>query len=261
MKKEKNENEATVPDEMIEDKANEKNADEKETAETPKKENDGNAAETAKETNEKQANQTAGNSPASEEEATANNEEESCDTKQVEALTTLLEQSPELADILILMLSDRDMPLRRAIRSALSKEDLAAQPGDEEWDEQQQHHQLLENNLNESENLLDRWCSEKKISEEEHQALIAAINSDYENLTSNRVTPEMLEGYFKRIAFERLLEEARQSGEVEGRNANIEARMKRMEAAQLGDGLPHPTHEHGAVMLRGNKPVIDFSKF
>lgn len=183
-------------------------------------------------------------------------------------LNLVLTEQPELATIVETMLAD-GLPLRVAIRRTLAPDALLPQPGDDDYAAFAEQREMddaavkqLDANLNESMSLLKQFAKEHKLDDAAQRELVDAINADFDNLLERRLTAEMLAGYRKRLRYDADVEEARSKGELAGRNANIEARMVADLAARQGDGLPQP-HSGGYAprMLKGLKPVIDFSKY
>lgn len=180
----------------------------------------------------------------------------------------LLENQPLVATLIEAMI-DEELPLRVAVRRFLDAESLQPQPGDDDYEafarqkeEADQLQARLEANLKQSLGVLQLYAVEKKLDELAQQQLVDAINADFDNLLERRVTNEMLENYYKRLYYDRDVDAARNEGELKGRNENISAQMAAQKAALLGDGLPQPQGGgYAPKMLKGQQPVIDFSKY
>ena len=183
-------------------------------------------------------------------------------------VTRLLENQPLVANLIEAML-DEEVPLRVAVRRTLDPESLQPQPGDDDYEafaqqkaEADTQHAQLEANLKQSMSVLQQFALEHKLDDLAQEALVEAINADFDNLLERRITAEMLKGYRKRLNYDHDVDEARKDGELKGRNENISARMATQKAAQLGDGLPQPQGGgYAPKMLKGQQPVIDFSKY
>lgn len=183
-------------------------------------------------------------------------------------ITHLLEAQPQVAALLEAMLAEQDLPLRVAVKRTLAQGELEPQPGDDDYEayakkmaDADAAAQRLDDNLQQSLALLKQFAQDKQLTEAEQQALVEAINADFDNLLERRLTADMLAGYRKRLCYEADVEAARNAGELKGRNDNIVARMQADRAAHLGDGLP-PADRGGYAprMLKGQNPVFDFNK-
>lgn len=184
-------------------------------------------------------------------------------------VTGLLERQPLVAELLQLLLDDDALPLRVAVRRTLGEEGLQPQPGDDGYEafaqqkaEAESRQAQLEANLKQSLEVLRKYADGHQLDEHDQQALVEAINADFDNLLERRITDDMLQGYLKRLRYDLDVDNARHEGELKGRNENISARMAAQKAAQLGDGLPQPQGGgYAPKMLKGQQPVIDFSKY
>lgn len=184
-------------------------------------------------------------------------------------VSRLLDKQPLVAALLEALLNEEELPLRVAVRRTLGNEGLQPQPGDDDYEafiaqkaEADNQQAQLEANLKQSLDVLRQYADEHQMEEQALQALVDAINADFDNLLERRVTAEMLQGYLKRLNYDLDVENARREGELKGRNENISARMAAQKAAQLGDGLPQPQGGgYAPKMLKGQHPVIDFSKY
>lgn len=183
-------------------------------------------------------------------------------------LTQMLKEQPQLEEVITCMLTD-GVPLRVAIRQTVGADNLQPQPGDDDYEAYAQQQAeadaataRLDANLKQSLAVLQQFAQEQQLDEAAQQALVDAINADFDNLLERRVTAEMLAGYRKRLNYDADVESARNEGELKGRNDNISARMAADKAAHIGDGLPQPAHGgYAPRMLKGQHPVIDFSKY
>lgn len=158
---------------------------------------------------------------------------------------------PEFAELVYNMLENK-MPLRAAVARVFSQEELIPQEGDDDYEAygkayneraeklKKKDEQTREIEANEAKSLetIDAFCNEKKLSEDQKEELIGLINDHFTELLYKRISPEMLEGFLKQMTFDNAVEEAKTVGEINGRNANIEAKRVKEEAAKAGDGLP-----------------------
>lgn len=166
-------------------------------------------------------------------------------------LNELCRAYPEFGEVVHEMVANR-LPFRAAVARVLSADDLIPQEGDEDydacrtaWEErlervEKRERQTREIAGNEARSLeaIDRFCEEKGLSEEEKDGLVELINDHFADLLYKRISPSMLEGFFKQMSFDLAVEEAAKAGELRGRNQQIEARRAQERAGRAGDGLP-----------------------
>ena len=189
-------------------------------------------------------------------------------------LTQLIAQDPQFGRLITAIAIEGQTP-HQALRSNYQASDLAPNPDEEGYDRYQQQQQQrqqaqtdyeaesrqLAANMEQSERIMDQFCAEHELDEAQQRQMAEAINSDWDNLLQKRVTPAMLEGYLHRMQYADDVDRARAEGELNGRNANISARIAQDLANERGDGLPDPASAYSPSMLRGRKPVIDFTRF
>lgn len=166
-------------------------------------------------------------------------------------MTELCKVYPEFAELVYNMLENK-MPLRAAVAKVFSQEDLLPQEGDEDYDAYQEAYRTrvegvkkkeaqtkeIESNELKSLETIDAFAAEKGLSDEQKEQLTEIINDQFTELLYKRISPEMLEGFLKQMSFESAVKEAEMTGEIRGKNANIEAKRVKEETKAAGDGLP-----------------------
>lgn len=166
-------------------------------------------------------------------------------------LTELCRVYPEFAELLHNMVANK-MPLRVAIAKLFAQEDLIPQEGDDDYESygkvyserlegvKKRDAQGKELDANEAASMaeIDRFCTEKGLSDEQKDGLLDVINGHFTELLFKRISTEMLEGFLKQMSFDSAVAEAEQLGEIRGKNANIEAVRVKDRAKTVGDGMP-----------------------
>lgn len=189
-------------------------------------------------------------------------------------LSELLAQNPPFAQFMQAVVLQHSDPAE-ALSSLLTPELLGrAVPAFQSWQNSEPERQLQARQWQERNALLDanqqqsleavaQFCQQQNLTEAQQQALLQMVNEDFSHLLDKCLTPSMLKGYLRRLTFEEEMQQARHQGELDGRNANIEAQMAQQQVQTQGDGLPQASTSGGynAKMLSGKQPVIDFSKY
>lgn len=154
-------------------------------------------------------------------------------------------------------------PFRAAIAKFLSEEDLTPIEGDQDYEAvRNAYNERLERGKkrtadmeqiakNEEQTYQDfeTFTAEKGMSEEQKTELDNTIGMVFNNLLFKKITPEMLEMFYKAMDYDMAIEKAKGEGELRGRNAAIEA--KRVASLRNnGDGLPN-------IVGGGAEPVSD----
>lgn len=138
------------------------------------------------------------------------------------AIQLIRQFGPELRDAL-------DDPDKQEALAQANKEyvDLAAQNKqlEEEWS----------NNMQQSLSAIDAWQQEKGLSDEEVDAAIAACAEAGSNWIKGIVSPETLDKFLLAANHDGDVATARFEGEVDGRNAKIEEKLRN---GKKGDGVP-----------------------
>lgn len=190
------------------------------------------------------------------------------------ALGEIFEVYPEFKDM-IQDISVNKVPPRVAIAKQFDMEDLTPLIGDEDFDEytkaynsrkesnkkQKEFEDMLFKNIGESNSKIDAFVKAKGYTDEQKKALVDLMNSTFDKSFNGITDDVMLEMFAKALMYDKAVEQAKAIGELTGRNANIEAKMEGETKKKTGDGLPTSTSSgYQPKMIRGKKPVIDFSK-
>lgn len=166
-------------------------------------------------------------------------------------------------------------PFRAAIAKYLAPEDLTPLPTDEDYDAvrtaynerlekgKAQASRMEEINRNEEQtyNDFEAFVAEKNLDEQKANELNDTIGEVFENLLMKKITPEMLEMFYKAMDYDNAVANADREGEIRGRNAAIEAKRVAAENKK-GDGIPNLVgggsepereNENGRVSFLGKK--------
>lgn len=90
-------------------------------------------------------------------------------------------------------------------------------------------------NMQQSLSEIDAWQQERGLSDEEVDAAIAACAEVGSNWIRGKVSPETLDKFMLASNYDADVASARNAGEVDGRNAKIEEKLR---GAKKGDGVP-----------------------
>ncbi len=170
------------------------------------------------------------------------------------AVSELIESDPDLKAVLSDMLVN-GMPFRVAIAKHIDPEDLSYNEGDDNYDNwQKAKNERLEkaakyaemqkeiaNNEIETSKVFEEFCNEKEIPTEEREAFLQIINDNLIGLLYKKIDRKFLELCYKGSTYDKAMEQAREEGEINGRNQRIQAQKAKMEKEKAGDGLPNPS--------------------
>lgn len=196
-----------------------------------------------------------------------------------EALIAALEADPEMAATL--MDSIKGYSFVQALARNISKEDLlaaydsAVEMGDDDFKksvEERRNKQAemrafldeVNGNIEASKPVVDSFIQEKNISKEDGAKFLGLVNDALSEVYKGKITPEFLDKMYKAFNYAADVADAAETGEIRGRNANIEVEMDKQ--AKRGDGLPDiasagtpptPTKE---VPKTGLEDVIEHAK-
>ena len=166
-------------------------------------------------------------------------------------------------------------PFRAAIAKYLAPEDLTPLPTDEDYDAvrtaynerlekgkaQASREEEINKNEEQTYNDFEAFVAEKKLDEQKAGELNDTIGEVFENLLMKKITPEMLEMFYKAMNYDNDVAKADSEGEIRGRNAAIEAKRVASESKK-GDGIPNlvgggsepeKENENGRVSFLGKK--------
>lgn len=174
-------------------------------------------------------------------------------------LDEIISTDPELADVLNDMIVNKT-PFRAAIAKHYSQEDLIPVEGEEDFDAYQSAYEERVNKkaardardaeiaANEENSLkaLDEFAAEKGMDDDGKAAFIGYINNIFDEMLYKKLTPEILGAFYNSMNHDNDVAAAKEAGEIEGRNENIEAQIAEEDAIAEGDGLPE-IEKGGAV--------------
>ena len=164
-----------------------------------------------------------------------------------EKLASRFNSNPDEAQVLIAYLEGE--PLLASIRKYMGDEALTMKEGDEGWDEYlkageerkadrerlMSYAKELKENTTASDAAFEEWAQEQGLDDEQKRAIWDLIQNDLSELMKGKVSKELLNRYNKAQNHDDDVKGAREQGEIEGRNKNIEAKKNRMK----GSGLPN----------------------
>lgn len=160
----------------------------------------------------------------------------------------VIEAYPEFAEIIEDIAGG--VPVNVALARQFSPEDLAVGEGEQDYEaykkaaaertkrlsDSKERTAARERNMAQSKTDVDAFFDEKGMDEAEREQFVAWVDNEIlANLLDGKVNKEILTKLYQGWKFDEAVTDARTAGEVEGRNAQIEA--KRVKAAKT-DGLP-----------------------
>lgn len=160
------------------------------------------------------------------------------------------------------------VPVRVAIARQFSPEELTVGEGEEDFDayrkaaeertkrlaEINERVNAREKNIAQSKTDVDAFFEEKQMTDQERASFVDWVDNEVlANLMDGRVNREILTKLYQGWKFDEAVAEARNAGEVEGRNQQIEQKRAR---ATKTDGLA--SGGSGAVTVQPQKPSSDF---
>lgn len=160
------------------------------------------------------------------------------------------------------------VPVRVAIARQFSPDELTVRDGEEDFDayrkaaedrskrlaEINERIHTREKNIAQSKTDVDAFFNEMQMTDQERTAFVDWVDNEVlANLMDGRVNREILIKLYQGWKFDEAVAEARNAGEVEGRNQQIE--QKRAHATKT-DGLA--SGGSGAVTVQPQKPSSDF---
>lgn len=167
------------------------------------------------------------------------------------AVSDLIESDPQFKAVVTDMLAN-NAPFIVALARNVDIEDLERVEGDSDYDQwQQARNQRLEQaaraaeqqkeiaqNELESSKLFDEFCAEKGIEDTDKDTFLQVINDALWGLLYKKIDRKFLELCYKGSQFDKAIGEAMATGEINGRNANIEAKRAAQKEKATGDGIP-----------------------
>lgn len=155
------------------------------------------------------------------------------------AIQLIRQFGPELRDAL-------EDPDKLEAIAAASKEytDMAAQNQQLEAEWQQ--------NMQKSLSDIDAWQQQNGLSDDEVDAAIAACAEAGSNWIKGIVSPDVLNKFMMAANYDADVASARNAGEIDGRNAKIDERLR---SAKKGDGVPGGFGSGGTRVSKPGMPV------
>ena len=189
------------------------------------------------------------------------------------AVSEIIKSDPVFEAVVTDMLVD-EIPFVVAIQRHIPVEELTLQEGDqnyEQWKEAksqrlakaaklaEQQKEIAENEVASSK-LFNEYADEKNMTEQEKDEFLSIINDALFALLYKKIDRKFLELCFKGSRFDKAVAEAEQVGEINGRNAKIEAVKAEKKAKAAGDGIPGSTGSNASVAQpRKKRPNAFFS--
>ena len=145
-------------------------------------------------------------------------------------------------------------PFRAAVAKYFDPEDLVAKEGDADYeyyqkstDERKRMGQEFRmrgeekrNNEKEAYDNIDKFAEKKQLDAAAKDAFISFVNTLYNDLSVLKLSMPTLEKLYKAMTYDEAVAEAAETGEIEGKNAAIEAQRVRKSSATSADGVPTP---------------------
>ena len=157
-------------------------------------------------------------------------------------------------------------PFRAAVAKYFDPEDLVAKEGDEDYeyyqkstDERKRMGQEFRargeekrKNTKDAYDNIDKFAEKNGMDAAAKDAFIGFVNTLYNDLSVLKLTPETLTKLYKAMTYDEAVAEAAETGEIDGKNAAIEAQRVRKTSAANGDGVPTP--QGGSAPVPTPKP-------
>lgn len=143
---------------------------------------------------------------------------------------------------------------RVALAKFFDPEDLVAKEGDEDYeyyqrsaDERKRMGQEFRargeekrKNTKDAYDNIDKFAEKQGMDAAAKDAFVNFVNTLYNDLSVLKLTPETLTKLYKAMTYDEAVAEAAETGEIDGKNAAIEAQRVRRTNATTGDGVPTP---------------------
>lgn len=186
-----------------------------------------------------------------------------------ESIAQIVMDNPELADIIADLKSG--VSFRVALAQQFDPSDLTVgedEPDAEQYkkavderrkryEDSQQRIRSREENMEVSQKEFDQFMESSGWEPERQQEFVDWMQGFFTDFGNGKITKDVLVKLRKAFEYDDAVEEARQEGEIDGRNTAIET--KRVKKATAGDGLP--TGGTGTVLpdrpVSGDKDLID----
>lgn len=157
-------------------------------------------------------------------------------------------------------------PFRAAVAKFFDPEDLVAKEGDEDYeyyqkstDERKRMGQEFRargeekrKNTKDAYDNIDKFAQKHGMDDAAKEQFIGFVNTLYNDLSVLKLSPETLEKLYKAMTYDEAVAEAAETGEIDGKNAAIEAQRVKKTASAAGDGVPTP--QGGSAPVPTPKP-------
>lgn len=181
-------------------------------------------------------------------------------------LVDALENNPEFAQMTKEVLAG--VPVHIAIARNIDMEAMAPNEGDDDYGdyqkaiednkktraEKEKYLKDMDDNIKMSAKQVDEFAKENKLTDDETENFLKDVDQLVSDMVKGKVTKEALSTFYKGMKRDDDVKDAKKAGEIEGKNAKIEA-VKEKEDAAKGDGLP--ALEAQNVIKEPAKPELD----
>lgn len=185
-------------------------------------------------------------------------------------MIALLKMNPELASVMDDMLRNK-VPFRVALAGHYGPEELVPQDGDDDYDAWQGKYEerkrrladddrmLEELGVNETASMkvIDGFCREKEMTEEEREEFLNACDEEIADVVRKKVSRKFLETMWNGLHAERIAGDAAREAEIKTRNEKIEAKRAEERRRNYGDGVPSPVQTGGGQSERKEEGFLD----
>ena len=175
------------------------------------------------------------------------------DEENAKVLQDILDSDKDLATVVSEMIVN-GTPFRAAVAKYFDPEDLVAKEGDEDYeyyqkstDERRRMGQEFRargeekrKNTKDAYDNIDKFAEKQGMDAAAKDEFIGFVNTLYNDLSVLKLTPETLTKLYKAMTYDEAVAEAAETGEIDGKNAAIEAQRVRKANAAAGDGVPAP---------------------
>lgn len=187
------------------------------------------------------------------------------DEENAKVLQDILDSDKDLSTVVSEMIVN-GTPFRAAVAKYFDPEDLVAKEGDEDYeyyqkstDERKRMGQEFRargeekrKNTKDAYDNIDKFAEKNGMDAAAKDEFIGFVNTLYNDLSVLKLTPETLTKLYKAMTYDEAVAEAAETGEIDGKNAAIEAQRVRKTSAANGDGVPTP--QGGSAPVPTPKP-------
>lgn len=192
-------------------------------------------------------------------------------TEREQAFSKLFQDNPRSARLMMEWKNGAD-PIVTLIRMYGKDELIAAiedperlkgiEEANKEWKEKLDKSDAMEAefdaNLPESLKALSAWAEESGKSDEEVNNVMATLSEISTGYLNGKFTKETFEMISKALNYDNATEEARMEGEVSGRNAKIEEKLRK---GKRGDGMPQLGGKSGGMEEKPKRDLGALNRF